>query len=301
MKQHAGPLSQARHGLVSQAWRSLLFIVVALLSLPTHAVAQAIVGRVVDSESSTPVAGAELVLLDSGDQPRLRGFSDSQGDFQIQTAGPGRFRLRVTSIGHVAFTSDVLDVGRGDILTVEIRLGVDAIPLDAITVVAPRSAEAAHLRDFNERRTNPGGSSGYFMTADDVERRPAATATRLLYEVPAVSIRPIGDGGGLDRSLIMLRGIRGPCLANVFVDGTRIRQSQDHSIDDILDPSLIAGVEAYPRGLAAPVQYQVDPDCGVVLYWTARPAGGGSWSTKRILAGVAVVGGLVLAAFGFGG
>ncbi len=109
--------------------------------------------------------------------------------------------------------------------------------------------------------------------------------------------KAVENFGTSDNLLIVLQGSAGPCVANVFIDGIRTRQTVDHSPDDLLDPSLIAGVELYPRALLAPIQYQVNPDCGVVLYWTARPEGGESWSLKRIIAGTALLGGLIIGSF----
>jgi hypothetical protein len=286
-----------------RAYLALFACAALTVSAPAGAAAQSIVGRVTDSESSAPLVGAELVLLDDGGRPRVRGFSDSSGGFRIETQGAGRYRLRVTHLGHLEYTSTTLDVTRGEVVTVEIRMGIQAIPLDPLTVVARPTHQTAHLREFNERRENPGGLGGYYMTREQVERRPAATATKLLLEMPAVRVQPIiteNNPMGMDRSLIVLQGTAGPCVANVYIDGIRARQSVDHSLDDLLDPSLIAGVELYPRALLAPIQYQADPGCGVVLYWTARPEGGEGWSLKRIIAGSVVLGGLIIGSFVIG-
>jgi hypothetical protein len=274
-----------------------------LVSAHDGVLAQSIVGRVVDAESAAPLAGAEVLLVDDADRPRVRGFTDSAGYFEIETGGPGTFRLRISHLGHMAYTSDGMEVSRGEIVRVEVRMGVEAIPLEPLTVVAPRSHQAEHLRDFERRRTEPSGLSGYFLTRDQIERRPATTATKLLMELPAVRIAPIitaDNPFGMDRSLIMLQGRGGSCVANVFIDGIRARQTPDHSLDDVLDPSLVAGVELYPRSLLAPIQYQVDPGCGVVLYWTTRPAEEGSRSTGRIIAGAALLGGLIVGGFVIG-
>ena len=288
----------------SSAYLALCACAILAVAAPAPVLAQSIVGKVLDSESSEPLVGAEIILLDDAGRPRVRGFSDTGGGFRIETQGAGRYRLRVAHLGHLEYTSTDIRVSRGDVVTVEIRMGMHAIPLDPLTVVAPPSHQSAHLREFNERRENPGGLGGYYMTRDQVERRPATTATKLLLELPAVRVQPIiteNNPMGLDRSLIVLQGTSGPCVANVFVDGLRARQSVDHSLDDLLDPSLIAGVELYPRALLAPIQYQVDPGCGVVLYWTARPEGGGGWGLKRIIAGTALLGGLIIGGFVIGG
>ena len=64
---------------------------------------------------------------------------------------------------------------------------------------------------------------------------------------------------------------------------------------------LIAGIEMYPRGLTAPVQYQdaSNPNCGVVLFWTKGPGIGSSrgWGAKRIAAGLGLLVGLLTIGF----
>ena len=88
-----------------------------------------------------------------------------------------------------------------------------------------------------------------------------------------------------------------PSQSVMFIDGVRVQQSAASSVDDVLSPDVIAGVEMYPRALTAPAQYQdaFTPDCGVVLFWTKGPELGQSrgWGAKRIAAGLGLILGLV--------
>jgi hypothetical protein len=98
----------------------------------------------------------------------------------------------------------------------------------------------------------------------------------------------------MDRSVILTGG---NCIARTFIDGISVQQSADHTIDDILSPDLIAGIEVYPRRLSVPPQYQdaIGGDCGAVLFWTksGEPSQGASWSFRRIAFGLGVLAGIV--------
>ncbi|MEQ8329264.1 MAG: carboxypeptidase-like regulatory domain-containing protein [Longimicrobiales bacterium] len=259
--------------------------------------AQTVQGRVTEEATRTPVFGADVVVLDAAGRVTDRSTTDVTGGFLVDVPDGPTFRLQVRHIGYHPYTSGPVDRPVADI-RVEVRLGVDAIALEPLTVTAGRSAAAANLEGFERRRNDPGRVGGVFVTRRDVESRPMATPTQLVVGAAGVNVQPVITSDnvfGLDRSLIYLRDTRGQqCLANVFVDGTRLRQSVDHTVDDILDNGLVGGVEVYARALTAPVEYQVDADCGVVLFWTHREAGEGTWSGRRIALGGGLLVGLVL-------
>ena len=150
---------------------------------------------------------------------------------------------------------------------------------------------------------------GHFLDAEDIAGRPIATPTGLVAAMPMVTryqIQTMDNPFGLDRSLIYLPGGRGgsvrpgSCLAQVFVNGVPVRQTEDGtvSVDDVLAGVPLAGVEVYPRAAAAPVEFRGTGECGVVLFWTEEPAPSvGSWSVRRIAIGVGAILGILV--FGF--
>lgn len=258
---------------------------------------QSVQGRITEAETDVAVFGADVAMLAADGSIFARTTSDVTGGFLLRLPDGPTFRLRVRHIGYREFTSDPLDRPGSDI-EVRVRLGVNAIALDPITVVASRGAQEAHLAAFEDRRTNPGQVGGFFVTLDDIERRPAAMPTHHIIGLPGVRVQQVitaERGVGMDRSLIYLRhGTGGECLANVYVDGVRSRQSVDHTLDDLLQSENLGGIEVYPRPLSAPLQYQSDPSCGVVLFWTRRPEGAGTWSKPRIILGGGLIIGLVV-------
>jgi carboxypeptidase family protein/TonB-dependent receptor-like protein len=273
-----------------------------------HAPAQVIQGRVLDDDAGAAVPGAQVVIL--GDEGGSLGsaVTDDVGAFAFVLLNANTVTLRISRIGYAAYTSQEVEVRDDEVVQVVVRLGVNAVPLSPLTVLVPPTAQSAQLREFDARRQNPARAGGYFLTREDMDRRGSVTTTQLLRELPGVSLRQVitaDNAFGLDRSLVTLPGTRaaaggGGCLANVFIDGVHMRQGTDHTIDDILDPASVAGVEVYPRAASVPLAYQVDSSCGAVLMWTARPQEGGRGGTRRVIAGASAIGVLLLLGFVIG-
>jgi len=138
----------------------------------------------------------------------------------------------------------------GEILDVEIRLGVEAIPLEPLEVLARRSPMHGRIARFESRMNDPGRAGGYFITEQEIDGRMMSTPSRLVLTEPSTGVSPVG--GAFGRSVITLR--RG-CLAQVYVDGVRMRQTEQHTVDDILDTELVGGVGVYPSPYTAPIEY----------------------------------------------
>jgi hypothetical protein len=271
-----------------------------------RATAQVVSGRVSDASTRAPLEGVRLELLDARDEIVAVALSDGAGHFQLRTRMSGSYSVSAARLGYATYRSDPLEVGAGDPVEVEVRLGVDAIPLSPFVVLADSRLSGGRIAAFERRRNDPV-LGGHFLTADQIRARPTATPTQLLRALPAVDLLQImtqdNPTGILDRSLIYLPGSSGSsmrpgmCLAQVYVDGVQVRQSQSgrFSIDDYLDGVPIAGVELYSRASAAPLQYRGTGDCGVVLYWTEEPATSTrGWGFKRLAVGFGMIAGMVL-------
>lgn len=253
--------------------------------------AQTVTGSVVRVGERSAIADARLVLRDAQGGVRATAISDTEGRFQLDLAVPGLVRLEVEHIAYAPWETVEFRVGTDETIEVEVRLGIDAIPLEPLSVLARRSTRG-RLAGFEQRRTDLGGFGGYFLTEADIERRPVATTTGLVRATPGMSVARNGSGV-MQQNVIMA----GNCVARTFVDGIRVSQTDGGSLDDLLPPERVAGVELYPRGMSAPAQYQdiENPACGVVLFWTKEPRAGivGDWSLWRVGAGFALVSGLL--------
>lgn len=282
-------------------------LALALIGLGTAtAGGQVVQGRVVDAETGVPIEEVRLTLVDSTGALAAYAGSDVRGDFELRPRTPGRYSVSAERLGYAAFRSEPVDVVTGGEVVVAVRMGVDAIPLEPFVVFATNEMRLGRIAEFEGRRDDPS-IGGHFLDADDVRARPMATPTQLLRAMPSVDLSPVmtqdNPLGSLDRNLIYLPGSRGGslrqgmCLAQVYVDGIQVRQSQsgNFTIDDYLDGAPIAGVELYTRASAAPLQYRGTGECGVVMYWTEEPTSSQhGWGLKRIAAGFGLIAGLVL-------
>lgn len=249
--------------------RSFLILLFAFPLLAGSVSAQIIVGTVRD-ETAVPVLDAEVVLLGTDGAEHGRTATDSAGVFRLQVAGAGRYALQVTHIGFATYVSEPVPVGTVETVTVEIRLGQAAIPLDAIRVTA-RHADP-RLAAFHERRLGRGG--GRFLTRADIERGSQLRTTDVLRRIPGITIVPVTQrGSSRVANLISVRGATPACQPAIFIDGVRTPQHPMSTMDDILTPSSIEGVEVYTAAAAAPVEFSGHAGCGVILFWTRSGSG----------------------------
>jgi hypothetical protein len=130
-----------------------------------------------------------------------------------------------------------------------------------------------------------------------MEKRLASRPTDFLRSVPGVSVLPVKRADnplGLTVDLVAMRGSVGFCSPALYLDGTRIQQSNDAPIDDLLHAGVLEGIEVYTSAIAAPMQYQQATGCGVVLFWTREAEPGGRRGWWRIAVGVGAFAGILL-------
>ena len=275
----------------------LAVLLTPLASVVPAAEAQVIQGIVVEAEAGptpagmaarAPVAGATVELLTEGGGGGGPGTTtDSLGRFSLRVPGAGRYGLRVSHPGHRPFQTDSVEVGRGETVSVEVRLGRNVIPLEPLVVTARIPAD---ITGFHRRRL--GGGFGTFMTREEIEARAPGRTTELLRGMPGVTIRFERWGVG---PTIEMRGGFGTCEPAIFVDGVLAPQYRGSRLDDFLTPDRIEGVEVYSSFSAAPVQYLAGT-CGVILFWTRRGdrGNGEPWHWKRVLIGLGAAVALIL-------
>jgi len=273
-------------------------VLVVLLTLPVSAAAQAIRGVVVDEEvRASPsdsfrnpgIQGAEVEMTGEGWDAGLRTLTDSLGSFYLVAPEAGVFSLRVRHPAYVPFQAEGIEIGEGEILSLEVRLGRNVIPLEPLVVTARMNSLMA---GFHQRRN--GGGLGTFLTREEIDARGAGRTTDLLRDMPGVRIE--FERWGVGPSIVMQGGF-GPCPPAIFVDGIQMTQFSGvgSSLDDYITPERIEGIEVYTSFSTVPAQYHSGM-CGVILVWTRQGGreGGEPWGWKRTLLGFAVAVGLVL-------
>lgn len=259
---------------------------------PAHA--QIVRGVVLTAADGSPIGDARLELRDQDGEVRAGVISAENGYFELRADRSGMVRLSVSHIGFADWETANFALASDALIDVEVKLGVEAIPLEPIVVVARRSDGQSRTAQFERRMLDPGRVGGFFIPEDAIADRPMATPTNLVLGAPGMSVRLASRSEGLERHVIMAGG----CVARTFIDGVRVAQDDGFSLDDVLTPDRIAGVEIYPRPLEAPPQYRdaMPPQCGVVLFWTKEPqagAEGGGWGLGRIGAGLGLLAGIL--------
>jgi hypothetical protein len=229
-----------------------------------------------DRESGSPLEGAVVSVKGVPGNH----FTDLEGRFMVPSVLPGAHQLRVSLLGYAART-DSLIVPPGSLLTLEIGLTVEPIRLDPLSVTVEGRNLDLELAGFYGRRDR---ESGVFLTRESIEARHPATTVDLFEGIAGV--RVVREGA---RHRVALTGNRAmsllhdpskePCYPAVWIDGILMRQpasSNSHgdlpTIDELVGPHDIAGLEVYQSTGRIPVQFNVQGACGVVVVW--RRSGG---------------------------
>lgn len=232
-------------------------LLLALLAFATSGAAQIVSGTLVETGSATPLRGGTVSLLDDDSVRVAESRTDSLGAFTLIIPGAGKFRLRAEHAGYLAATSPVLSLGSLDTLQVEFSLARDVVVLEPLVVKARSRRLTAAARRFYDRASNNTG--GTFITREEIERSHPLRTTDLFRSIPGVQTTPMLGGSNVT--------VRGGCRPTVFLDGTRVNGYR--SIDDLVQPMNLEGVEVYRAAHQAPVEYGgLQAGCAVVLLWT---------------------------------
>jgi len=269
--------------------RLLLLIPFIWVAAAPRADAQVLRGAVIDATTRARVAAAAIELVDAVQGDRTRTETDSTGLFMVRLPRAGTYRMSVSHISYVMYEVTDLELGTGEIVTLEIRLGQDAVPLEPLLVTARR---AGLLQGVDERRRS---GFGQYLTREQIDARNAARVSDLMRDVSGIILRRAGPSG----SLILVRGGgTGACMPAIWLDGVEIQQRPGSTLDDILTPNVIEAVEVYTALGGAPTQY-VSGTCGVILFWTRQGSGedGEPWQWKKFLIGAGATIGLILLIF----
>jgi hypothetical protein len=261
----------------------------AALLAPIPATAQTVRGHVYESPTRRPIADVEVSLLDKSGQVRVRVVSDSGGAFRFGVPDPGVWRIRARHIAYADLDVPDLLVNDIELVDVELYMAVDVIPLEPLVITGRERDRLGRLSEYYDRlELNRRSGRGYFITREQIERRPTADAATLLLGVPRVNVVRRGF-----RNTVTLRsGPLGECVPVVFIDGVRTGDTQ--SLDAFGSPESIEGIEIYRSAAEIPIQYSGNNNCGAILVWTRRPTGTRAFSWKRLLIGAGAFLGLVV-------
>jgi hypothetical protein len=249
--------------------------------------------------ATSPIQGTRRliqgVVLDSRDRPVAMASVISAGGPSVISDDSGRFRLDISHQARVVF--DVRRVGYmpsrfalapGGDTTVSVLL-LPAVRELAGVKVNEAATKPPSLAGFEERMLarKKAAGSGYFLTEQEIAAKSPTRTTQVVETTPSITVRRVRSG---DNYAIYGRApTGGDCLATVWLDGIQVAGAGQpmvdrrtrrvvmgpalSELDSYVDPTDLAGVEIYPRGIMAPAQFVPpgDPNatrCAIVAFWT---------------------------------
>jgi hypothetical protein len=227
-----------------------------------------VVGRVLDRETGRPVGSATVSVLGTAHGA----VSDGQGYFMLDEVTPGD---QVVEIAHLGFETLAEPVSILADRTVDIRaeLSADPIELEPLMVTTVRSLRL-ETRGFYERRQwSERIGQGSFIDQKQIERRNVTMVSHMLGELQGIRIRCDARGCSVGST----RVANCPQLS-VYIDGVQVIRTgesgsagvaTEYTIDELVRPSDIAGMEVYPSPSSLPAEFSGPTGrCGAVVIWT---------------------------------
>lgn len=205
------------------------------------------------SDSGQALGHAQVLVIgtDRG------GTTDSTGAFRISGLPAGTRTVEIRLLGFLPHRVAV-DLSPHRTARLEAKLQERAAVLKAVTVKAARQ----DLTGFDQRRKT---GMGLYLTQKDIQRKGAITTTDAFRGLPGVQL----VWNGSDYAPQTTRGVVRNCPMQYYLNGSPIDLSGS-SIDGVVRPGDIAGIEIYRDATETPVQYQAGTgaSCGTVLIWT---------------------------------
>lgn len=256
----------------------LAALLLCLHATSARASGQEVSGYVVDDGTGTALAEVVIRALDGAGNERASTSSDSTGWFAVRLPA-GSYRFELSRLGYMDLSTEPVRVGRNENVTVELRMGPRAIPIEPVLVRARTRVARVGVDVFYQRMAQQRAlGHGRFITRSDIDGTSVASANDLLARDPALMIlartRP---GGQSTRNTIDVLVMRQPglrhCYPAVFMDGIRIYRPEETDISALFQPESLEGVEIYPNPAFTPPELMDPRGCGSVALWTRRTQG----------------------------
>src|SRR6266480_2511177 len=200
-------------GFVAQTlrgWRAL-FLILALSASAFSQNMASVHGRIAD-ERGAGVAGAE-VWLRSRVGAHLLLVTDNNGDYSFKYVVPGDYVMEVRAKGFATFASKELRLARGQSISNDVRLSVQAVS-ESVVVTATGTAQ----------RADETSKAVTLLDNQSIEARRELMLTETLRGTPGLRVQQQGSPGAL--TTLRLRGQRNFDTA-ILLDGLRVRDSSD--------------------------------------------------------------------------
>ena len=218
-----------------KSFERVLLVLLAVTTLPHAAFGATIQGRVLDTESRTPVYRTEVTLLGTAAQAT----SDRDGAFRLVDVPAGTYTIQATRLGYEDLVLTGQRVATDDSLTLDLAMTRSYVPLEEVTVT-PGSYSFM----------DEGTASRQTMSREDIESAPqlAEDLFRAVNRLPGLAS---GDyaahfgirGGRHDETLIRLDGLE-------LYEPYHLKDFEEGAIS-IIDAETVEGVQLMTGGFPA--------------------------------------------------
>lgn len=177
---------------------TLLLTISNLFVLPVYAAAGKISGKIIDSESGTPLPGVNVVIVDH----QFGSATDMEGEYFILNVPPGVYDLRANMVGYKPVVMQGIQVSINHTTTIDFELEPTVFEVgDDIVVIADRP-----LVEKDQTSTR------HFVNAREIASRPAEQLSQILNTLPGIDQDAAGElvvrRGSLDQVAFLIDGIR---------------------------------------------------------------------------------------------
>ncbi len=236
------------------------------------------VDGVVTDTNLVPLTGATVSIMGAN----VSVVTGSNGHFRLERVPPGAHHLLVRRIGFEPMLAAV-QVSSDDTSRLSFSLLPVTTTLDTVVVGGQRLTPA--MQEFEARRKL---GFGQFMTQKEIDKRNVEGLQDLLALFNGVKM--LANSWPVSRRM---DGIR-TCPYEVYIDGVKLpyptapnapstgmrmpratsptnSSTSTFSIDNIVFPKELAGIEVYNGPAKTPLQYKATSGggfCGVILLWT---------------------------------
>jgi len=249
----------------------LLLIVMA----PSPSSAQILRGNLLELGTDQPISRGLVALLNQEGERVAAVLTNELGEFTLRAPMAGSFRIYAEGLGYRPATDGPLELGQGSEVDVQFHLERDPLPIDSLAVMGTPRNRWLESSGFYERKEL---GRGHFIEREFIEERNPRQPTDLFRQIPGFRVMRLGDGSG--RNVILSRRFStfkigskaGQCGPMVYLDGLQMGRAHEFtggSLDHLLEPSDIVGIEAYVGVSQIPEKWRgSDAACGVIAIWT---------------------------------
>jgi vitamin B12 transporter len=189
-----------------------LAVALAFCSPIVRSQSPASIGGHVTDQRDASVAGAE-VQLRSRSGVQLFAPTDDNGAYSFKNVPSGEYVIEIRVKGFAGFTSKELSLARGQSLTNNIKLSVEAVS-ESVVVTATGTAQ----------RIDELSKAVSVLDDQSIEARRELNVPESLRGIPGIRVQQQGSIGAL--TSVRMRGLRNFDTA-ILLDGLRVRDASD--------------------------------------------------------------------------